>query len=46
MSGSVIRADLRLGGSPIHVRSTTDSDRKFKARLFVAMCQKLTHAVQ
>jgi transposase-like protein len=31
----VIRAGLRLGRSPIYVRSTPDSDRKFKALLFV-----------
>jgi hypothetical protein len=42
----VIRAGLRLGHSPIHVRSTPDSDRKFKARLFGAMCHKETYAVQ
>jgi hypothetical protein len=36
----VIRAGLRLGRSPVHVRSTTNSDRKFKAHLFVAMCQQ------
>jgi hypothetical protein len=34
----VIRIGLRLGRSPIHVRSTPDSDRKFKALLLVAMC--------
>jgi hypothetical protein len=34
----VIRAGLRLGRSPIHVRSTPNSDRKFKAHLLVAMC--------
>jgi len=28
--------------SPIHVRNTPDSDRTFKARLFVAMCHKPT----
>ena len=37
----IIRVGLRLGRSPIHVRSTPDSDRKFKALLFVAMCQEL-----
>ena len=36
----VIRAGLRLGRSPTDVRSTPNSDRKFKAHLFVAMCQK------
>jgi len=35
----VIRVGLRLGRSPIHVRSTPNSDRNFKAHLFVAMCQ-------
>jgi hypothetical protein len=42
----VIRVGLRLGRSPIHVRSTPNSDRKFKALLFVAMCQHRTRAVQ
>jgi len=31
-----------LGRSLIHVRSTPNSDRKFKAHLFVAMCQDRT----
>jgi hypothetical protein len=35
----VICVGLTLGRSPIHVRSTPNSDRKFKALLFVAMCQ-------
>jgi hypothetical protein len=34
----VIRAGLRLGRTPIHVRSTPNNDRKFKAHLFIAMC--------
>jgi hypothetical protein len=42
MSQLGIRAGLRLGRSPIHVRSTPNSDRKFKAHLFVAMCHFMT----
>jgi hypothetical protein len=37
--GLGIRAGLKLGRSPIYVRRTPNSDRKFKAHLFVAMCQ-------
>jgi hypothetical protein len=41
----VIRVGLRLGRSPIHVRCTPDSDRKFKALLFVAMAPCTVHVV-
>jgi hypothetical protein len=40
----VIRAGLRLDRSPIYVRSTPNSDRKFKAHLFVAMCHEQSTA--
>jgi hypothetical protein len=35
----VIRVDVSLGCTFIYVRSTADSDRKFKALLPVVMCQ-------
>jgi len=39
VSSGVICAGLRLGRSLTHFRSTPDSDRKFKAHLFVAICR-------
>ena len=35
----VIRVGVSLGRTSIHVRSTPDSDRKFKALLPIVMCQ-------
>src|SRR5262249_52467125 len=41
--GSFVRS--QAGRSRIHVRSTPNSDRKFKAHLFVAMCHEPTCAI-